>query len=212
MNRAHAMAQFDKLIEIVETTFTEDRVSKLKSMYNKYRDRIITAPASGKIHYHNAYAGGYIDHILNVIECAKYTTALFKKMGAEIDYTNSELIFAAMNHDLGKIGDEHEPYYIEQDSQWHRDKTGEMFKQNPKIQYMSVPDRALFLLQQWEIPITQKEVLGIKLADGMYDDSNAKYLKSYNAGHLMATNLPYVLHMADHTSSIVENGRTGPVL
>lgn len=212
MQKAHALSQYNKLIEIIENSgFEVDRVEKLKKLYEIFKQRVIEAPASGKIHYHNAYEGGYIDHIHNVIECAKYTTALFKKMGASIDYTQQELIFSAMHHDLGKIGDFDEPYYIPQESDWHRKNQGEMFKQNPKIQFMSVPDRALWLLNKFEISCTMAETLGIKLADGMYDDSNSKYLKSYNAGHNMKTNLPYVIHMADHTSSIVENGRTEPV-
>ena len=53
------------------------------------------------------------------------------------------LIFAALHHDLGKVGDLDKDYYIPQDSEWHRKNRGEIFKHNPKLQYMTVTDRAI---------------------------------------------------------------------
>ena len=34
---------------------------------------------------------------------------------------------------------------------------------------MSVTDRALFLLQHFEIPMSEQEYLGLKLTDGLYE-------------------------------------------
>ena len=40
-------------------------------MYDDYEERIVMMPASSVAHYHNAFAGGYVDHVLRVMNCAK---------------------------------------------------------------------------------------------------------------------------------------------
>ena len=52
---------------------------------------------------------------------------------------------------------------------------------NTDLHWMGVTDRSLFLLQHFEIKYNQKECLAIKLSDGMYDDANIDYLKSFNS-------------------------------
>ena len=59
-----------KLIQLIDDTFvdTEDneRHTKLREMYDYFEDRMVIAPASGKEHYHNAFVGGYVEHVLHV--------------------------------------------------------------------------------------------------------------------------------------------------
>jgi hypothetical protein len=73
---------------------------------------------------------------------------------------------------------------------------------------MGVTDRSLFLLQHFEIKYNQKECLAIKLSDGMYDDANIDYLKSFNPGNGLKTELPRVVHWADHMSCVLEKSLT----
>ena len=166
--------------------------------------KALVAPASGKIHYHNAYTGGYIDHVMNVCRSCQGMKLLFTKMGGKVDFTEEELMFSALNHDLGKLGDLTGDYYLPEESEWHMKNQGSMFKINPDIQNMTVPDRAIYLLQHFGIQITQKEYLGIKLSDGMYDEASAHYLKSYRLGGELKTLLPKILHWADHMATTVE--------
>ena len=168
-----------------------------------YGDELVTAPASGKNYFHNAFPGGYLDHILRVTETALSVAGLYKKMGGEITFTKQELIFAALHHDLGKLGTEDGPYYVDQDSDWHR-KRGELYKQNEHIQYFKAPERGLMMLQKYGIAITENEWLAIKLSDGIYDDGNKSYMINF-APYAMKTNLPYIIHWADHMASRVEN-------
>jgi hypothetical protein len=192
-----------KNLEKFNAYLAEDpRVEKLNAMYEVFGDQLITAPASGKVHYHNAFPGGYLDHVVHVADAAMKVATAYKAIGGEIDFTKQEMIFAALHHDLGKLGSESGPYYLDQDSDWHR-KRGEMYTHNENIQYMTVTDRALYLLQKFEIPVTEKEWLAIKLSDGMYDDSNKSYLKSFGK-YPMKTNLPYVVHWADHMACTAE--------
>ena len=97
---------WDKLIDIVETTFEGERKEKLLEMYEYFKDRAMFAPASGVVYYHNAIPGGYVDHILNITKCAKKIYKMWKKMGAHTEeYTEEAVIFCALHHDLGKVGD-----------------------------------------------------------------------------------------------------------
>ena len=124
---------WDKLIDIVETTFEGERKEKLLEMYEYFKDRAMFAPASGVVYYHNAIPGGYVDHILNITKCAKKIYKMWKKMGAHTDeYTEEDVIFCALHHDLGKLGDLTEDYYIPNESEWHRINQGKMYEYNDK--------------------------------------------------------------------------------
>jgi len=192
---------YNKFMEYVKA---DSRADKLIEMYEIFGNELNLAPASAKVFYHNAFPGGYLDHVLRVTETSLQVASLYKKMGGTIDFTKQELVFAALHHDLGKLGDpEQGPYYLEQDSDWHRKNRGEMYKFNDNIQYMTVTDRAIYLLQKYGVPITEKEWLGIKLSDGMYEDSNKAYYKCF-VPNAMKTNLPYILHWADHMSCKTE--------
>lgn len=195
---------YNKLMEYLQA---DPRWEQLKPMYEVLQDELLIAPASGKVHFHNAFPGGYLDHILRVTDTALKIAGLYKGMEGDINFTKQELIFAALHHDLGKLGNPEEgPYYVEQDSDWHR-KRGELYRQNENIQYMKAPERGLFLLQKYGVQVTQNEWLAIKLSDGIYDEGNKSYMINF-APYAMKTNLPYIIHWADHISSRVENDKT----
>ena len=192
-----------KNLEKFNAFLAEDpRVEKLNEMYEVFGDQLISAPASGKIHYHNAFPGGYLDHVVHVAETSMKVATAYKAIGGQIDFTKQEMIFAALHHDLGKLGSEAGAYYLDQDSDWHR-KRGEMYTYNDNIQYMTVTDRALYLLQKFNIKVTEKEWLAIKMSDGLYDDGNKAYYKPFQK-YAMKTNLPYVIHWADHMACTAE--------
>lgn len=199
---------YNDFISFISNTFDGERKEKLLHMYGTDDGclglRALVAPASGKVQYHNAYSGGYIDHVMNVCRTAKGMSLLFNKLGGDVDFTEDELLFCALNHDLGKLGDLDGEYYNIEESDWHRKNQGSMFKINPEIQSMTVTDRALFLLQHFDVKITQKEFLGIKLSDGMYDESNEFYLKSFRLGGELKTLLPKIVHWADHMATTLE--------
>lgn len=191
---------YQKFMTYIEA---DERADKLKEMYSVFQDQLVTAPASGKVHFHNCYPGGYLDHVLRVTENALRIAAVYKENGGTIDFTKQELIFAALHHDFGKLGTEDGPYYVEESSDWHR-KRGQYYISNENIQYFRVPERGLVTIQKYGITISDKEWLAIKLSDGMYDEGNKAYYMSYSP-NAMKTNLPYIIHWADHLSCRIEN-------
>ena len=193
--------RYEKFMEFVKA---DSRADQLLKMYEDFSTELTLAPASGRTYYHNAFPGGYLDHVVRVTETALQLCSVYKKIGGDVDFTKEEVVFAALHHDLGKLGNPTEgPHYVDQDSDWHR-KRGSMYKHNENIQYMKVPDRALYLLQKYGIEITQKEWLGIKLSDGLYDEGTKEYFINF-VPYGMKTNLPRIIHWADHMSSQSEN-------
>ena len=195
---------WESLMKLIEDTFEGERKEKLLGMYKYFEDRMSVAPASGKAHYHNAMVGGYVEHVLHVVNCSLKIKKLWEEDGATINFTDEELIFAGIHHDLGKVGDLEEDYYIPQDSEWHRKNQGSIFKHNPKLQYMSVTDRAVFLLGHFQIPMTEWEYIGLRLTDGMYEEANKTYYMSYNPDWSLKSNIAYILHQADMMATHIE--------
>jgi len=200
-------ANWDKHLKIVDTFITGDRKNRLKDLYTVMAEEMIMAPASGKPSYHNAFPGGYIDHVNRVVHCALKTKALWEEMGTTIDFTDEELVFAALNHDLGKIGFKGKPNYLPQTDQWRKDKLGEVYTHNSELPFMLIQDRSLFILQKNRIEMSENEYLAIKLHDGLYDDVNKPYYITFNPDSKLRTNLPYILHQADFLASKIEYDR-----
>ena len=191
-------------------TLFPDRRDALNSMYDEFEDRLLMMPASGTEYYHNAIPGGYVDHILRVMDCATTLYSAWKTMGSNCDgYTVEELMFAAMHHDLGKVGfpGEGNELYLPNESEWHRKNQGKLYNHNPNIPHSSVPDLSLWLLQQYAIQTSWNEYQAIKIHDGMYDDANKTYFMGRNESGKLRTNLPILLHHADHMASVIEYER-----
>ena len=199
---------WNQLIQIIDNTFvdTEDneRHTKLREMYDYFEDRMIIAPASGKEHYHNAHVGGYVEHVLHVTDCAVQLKKVWEDNNATINFTDEELIFAAIHHDLGKVGDMDKDYYVPQDSEWHRKNKGEIFTHNDALQYMTVTDRAIFLLNQFGLVMSENEYIGLRLTDGLYEEANKSYYISYNPAWQLKSNIAYILHQADSMATHIE--------
>jgi hypothetical protein len=196
---------WDDLMSYINEYISSPRKEKLLEFYDQYSDRLMLMPASHKKEYHNAFPGGYVEHVLRVIRCAIHQSALWENEGADMTtFTAEELVFSALNHDLGKIGSENEESYLPQTDQWRRDKLGEDYMFNERVPFASVPDRGLYLLQSHGIQYTFNEMIAIQTHDGLYDEANKKYLTGFIPGQKPRTSLPYILHQADLMAARIE--------
>ena len=196
-------ANYQKHLKIIET-YIGDRKDSIISMINHMEETYVMAPASGRKWYHNAFAGGYVDHVNRVVQYAIEQHRLYAKMGGTTDYTEEELVFAALFHDLGKLGDGDSPNYLPQTDKWRQDKLSEMYQYNPDLDFMLIPDRSIFILQKFGIKLTQKEFLAIRLHDGVFDKANEAYFFSNVESSRQKTSIISVLHTADFLASKVE--------
>ena len=184
--------------EIINESFPT-RKDALNKMYDELEERVIFAPASSYDYFHNAIPGGYVDHVLRVFNFTIKHYELWKESGFEFAFSFEELLFAAIHHDLGKLGlpGEGAEHFIPNDSKWHRENQGKLYKSNPNTQWMPTADRSFYLLNHYTIPYSLNEMLGIKLTDGMYDETNKDYLSRFNLEDKLRNSMPYILHHAD---------------
>lgn len=157
--------------------------------------RLATAPASATVNYHNAFPGGLVDHSLRVLKNAIKLCKTF-----EWELPKESLIIGCLFHDLGKVGNHENDYYLDQDEIWKIEKYGQLYKYNNDMQYMDVPLRGIFLCQHFGLKLNEAELLAIYLNDGMYVDANKQY-------GLKEPMLAMVVHQADLISTKQEKGQ-----
>ncbi len=189
----------------IEQHIAEPRRSQLLELYKGQEEILALAPASSKASFHNSFAGGYVDHVNRVVQCAIDMHNVWKLSGANTDtYTKEELVFSALNHDLGKLGLNGKPRYIPNDSEWHVKNQGANYKPNAELPFLPVQDNSLFILQSAGIQLTVNEYIAIKIHDGLYDDGNKAYLISGQNESKLRSCLPLILHQADMMASRIE--------
>jgi hypothetical protein len=200
---------YTKFIEALKKSFDGERLEKLLQMYSmeELGANLMLSPASGNINYHNAYEGGYIDHVMNVARNSLRMMKLYQDAGGYVDFTQEELLFAAFHHDLGKLGSKGKLHYVINTSDWHVKNQGKLFVSNPELSFLTHTDRTFFLLQEYGIKYNETEYFGIKLTDGLYDEDNEKYYKVFDTTKYLKSNIQYILHWADHMSTCIERDR-----
>ena len=197
-------ANLEQFYSNIETHISEPRTTKLLALYQSQEDNLAFAPASSRSSYHNAFPGGYVDHVNRVVEAALKVTKLWDNMGATINFTTEELVFSAINHDLGKLGRDGQPAYLPNDSEWHVKNQGAIYKPNTELPFIPIQDSSLFILQQAGIELTFNEWVAVKTHDGLYDDGNKAYLLSSQNESKLRCSLPLILHQADILAARVE--------
>lgn len=165
-----------KKIKIIPETIQENFNTTMglipedfKEMFGAFADKYSLCPASSRADYFAAFPGGLCLHTLNV-----YNWTRRFKVAMEADVDTESLKKIVFLHNFGKVGSLEEDYFVEQESKWHRDR-GMLYELNPKLTYMKIPQRSLFLAQEFGIKLTEDEYLAVLLQDGHVDDTNAPY-------------------------------------
>lgn len=203
MDEKQIKSNYDFIVKSVDTHLP-DRADDIKTLFSKYEERFMLAPASTNKSNHGCFPGGLVNHIKHVIDISVELYDTWKKLGYEMNFTLSEVIFCAIFHDFGKLGNETTKYYIDESSEWHRNKLGRFYKINPEISFMKVTDRSLFILNQENIPYSTNEFYGIKLAYGLFDKTNESYLLNYFSDYDIKTDIHILVHHADQIAMRLE--------
>lgn len=191
----------------------EQNYNKFRSLCEKLGDRSLPAirlvdelgeklalcPASSRYDYHLAVPGGLVDHSLRVLQNA---LTYSKSFGWSLP--KDSLIVTSLFHDIGKLGlpnpdGTFSDYYLPQDSDWHREKLGEMYKYNKDMTHMKTPQRSVFMCQHYGLHLKTDEYLAILLNDGFVLDENKSYC-------LKEPLLAHVVMVADYISTRQEKG------
>lgn len=166
-----------------------DRSEAVTRLVEALAVQISTAPASTRVDYHDCFPGGLVSYSLRVLKLAKTLNDSF-----EMNCSAESMILVSLFHAIGKAGDLHGPMYLEEESEWHREKLGKHFKIREGMQKMPVPDRSLYLLQHFGVQLEQDEWLAIKLSDGRYRKEHDSYYD------LAEPKLALLLDMASRTA------------
>ncbi len=136
-------------------------------------ERLAVCPASPRQSQPGPYPGGLVEHSLRV-------TSNMRKLATayETDIDVKSILTVGLLHDLGKVGDLENDFYVEQDSAWHQEKLGQFYKYNEDLSKMSITHQTLFLLQHFGVTLTRDEWIAIQLSGGSHFEENRFYVGS----------------------------------
>ena len=201
INQEQMDNNWKELMSIIDKHFEGEQKENILKLHSDFEDEYKTAPASGRPNYHNCFKGGYLDHVLHVIKNSLMIKKLYEKNGVKSIHSDSDVVLAAMFHDLGKLGDGTQPYYKYQTDDWRRKKLNEWYTHNKDLDFMTVHDRALWILAKYNVDLNQHVYKAILCADGLFDPAAETYFRAYNdTRHCLGS----IIHFGDWLSTICE--------
>lgn len=121
-------------------------------------DRFAVAPASTRTDYVGCFVGGLVWHSLNVIKVMK---ALRSSLELEKVVSADSMIILGLFHDLGKLGNEEEDYYLPQSSDWHRNR-GQLYEINEGMGHIPIAVRSIWWLNHYKVSLSENEVYALQ--------------------------------------------------
>ncbi len=71
----------NRFYELINKYITGDRKDKLIDFYKSLEEVLALAPASTKLDHHNCFPGGYVDHVVRVVEASLVFEKVWDKFG-----------------------------------------------------------------------------------------------------------------------------------
>ena len=185
MEAEQIVEQFEKYCNVLKKVIGTPAAERL---VNDLGDRLALSPR-GLTEDTGGTPGGLIDFSLKVASTAKSLSSNFGEA--------KSLVKVALLHEIGRVGglEAGSDLYLIQDSDWHRDKLGQVYKYNEDCPKMNIAHRTLWLLSHLDIDLTREEWLAVNVGQGMHLPENQFYanaLTSVAAG-LLSSRL-IVLH------------------
>lgn len=140
---------YSKMIKIINCVEHRRRI-RIAKLMEDLSDKIFTAPASYKISQYSCYPGGLANHTIKVMQ-----NMLKMVNSMKIKYSRDSIILVALFHDVGKIGDRDDDYYIMNDDYWK--SRGFIYRINEKFDKIPIHMMSLYLLQKYEIRLERDE-------------------------------------------------------
>lgn len=136
---------------------SEAKETGLSNLLMALGDRLIMCPAEPRNDSPGCEPGGLLSQAIAVAKGMKKINDTFE-MGASV----SSILLVGLFHEIGKVGSVEESYFIDEDESWRREKLGSFYKPNEKLSRMTVPERSLYLLQYFGVPLSEEEFLAIR--------------------------------------------------
>lgn len=180
------MDQLDVLFGIIKRSLPSSRANLLLDGLISIKNHLLECPASSK--YHGAYPGGLIDHTIEVVKIAVRLNILCGRCSHE------RVVFCAVVHDLGKLGDSDQFLYLINPDESKRDT--EPYVINKQLVDIPHELRTLYWLSIFGLGLTPVEYQAIFYHAGMYNPG----FKSIRR----VEPLTHILHQADMIASQIK--------
>ncbi len=183
------LEEYEQVVSELVATFPQPRRDLVKQMLaGPIGEQFMTAPASTRRAFHNAFPCGLVAHSLNVVRNAlKLAETL-----ASGRWSRHKVVFCALFHDLGKAGSPGKPYYVPTRDDWKMRRNE--FWEVSKDEFMPNSEKSLYLLQLHGIAVDHEEAVAIRWNDGPGGEGNGGY--AFNE-----PDLALIIHWADFWSS-----------
>jgi hypothetical protein len=185
MSAEDLVVQYEKYCDIMKKVAGIPAVERLSEVCG---ESLAMAPRGLTVE-DGGYPGGLVEFSLNVASAAKTLSPHFGDAKA--------LVKVSLLHELGKLGDvmEGNNLFIPQESDWHREKLGQMYKYNEACSRMNVAHRTLWIASQLGFKIDREEWMAINVSQGLHLQENQFYATSIGgvSAGLLAARL-VVLH------------------
>lgn len=180
-NNEEIIESYQKYIGLVKKYFTEDAGKRLDYVLG---ERLSISPR-GLTLQEGGYFGGLVDYALKVAKKTKHFADLTD---------HASLVRVALVHELGKLGDDVNDQFIQQDSSWHVEKLGQHFKYNPKCEKMAFVHRTLYFLSNCGFRLNTDEWIAILTSAGLHIEESRFYARD---GHVLSQMLQACKCLAD---------------
>lgn len=123
-------------------------------------ERIMLAPASTKRDYTCCHPGGLVEHSLRVLQNAAKLRQVYNLTDS---LAAQSIILCSLFHDIGKVGTESKEYYVDNNSEWHRDKLGVYYNVADRFQHIPVSQLSLYILSKNNVEIDIDEWYAVSM-------------------------------------------------
>lgn len=142
----------------------------LNKLLDELGQRLVMCPASPRTDGPGCYPGGLVERALQVTSSMR---KLNDALGFEVPVAS--ILKVGLLHEIGKVGDLEGDHFLDQDSDWHREKLGQYYKYNEDLAKMGYSHRTLFLLQHYGVSLSRDEWEAILTGQGLHLEENRFY-------------------------------------
>ena len=128
----------------------------IKQMIEENAERLAVAPANARNTDPNAIGGGLIKDTLCILKTARMIDAA---TGKQCD--PKTLYKIVVLHNLGSLGTPDKDLFLPQDSDWHLEKLGMVYKINPELVGQDRTDLTFQFLSNYGVKLNEEEFKAI---------------------------------------------------
>jgi hypothetical protein len=152
--------------EVVSSNFEKyiSIISKLKDlnidkMIEAEGTRIATSPSNAQKDLFGCYNGGMIQNTLDILDAMRKLDIVGGKLADQ-----KSIYKVALLHNIGTVGSTEEDMFLPQDSEWHIEKLGHIYKRNQALKNSSI-ERTFQFLFKYGVELSMEEFNAILSVD-----------------------------------------------